>query len=179
MGLLQSRGLQLFRSLFPSWRFFDDVGHALALSARVSRVTAGAGGEPGVRASASGVSSEAAVGTSGVGSDFGPWIDLPVAGEKRGAFPLLLNARGNFLFAAQSLLQQLENDIDDEAPSEVSIELVRRLVLQELLKHEAPGFRYQFRVSTVDVSTDELRREDFLLSVVYDADYCQKVGPTF
>ena len=137
------------RVLFPSWRFFEDVGSALYLQYRLSAPSA----EPG------------------------PWRDALRQPPRRWS-SFLLNAEGNLFLAAHSLLQRLESEIGELDPAHtsafegsVSFRLTQNLV-QEQIRRDEPataGMRFQFRVtrSTPAGSTPE----PFLISSLYE------VGP--
>lgn len=138
----------LLRSLFPSWRFFEQIAPVPTLSYRVA------------------VS----------GSDLGGWQDAlpPVA---RTPLSLVLNARGNLHLAQQSLVERLSDELDGDATPETVVEsvsygMVQRLVLAELRRRsrgDAP-IRYQFRLTLPEPSTRPGPRtdEDLFLSAVHD-----------
>src|SRR4051812_5994815 len=68
----------MFRMFFPSWRFFDDIGHVPVLFYRKSTQ----------------------------GKEFEPWVEC-LNKPTRKWRTLLLNPQGNFLLACGSLLQRL------------------------------------------------------------------------
>ena len=119
------RSLKLFRSLIPSWRFFDQRGEAVILEYRMSLPL----------------------------GEFTPWKN---ALDERAPRNLILNARGNYLLACHTLLQQLIDDLDEwdenrmeEFQESVSFRLVVNLVKERIAKQEPsphPDFRFQFRV---------------------------------
>ena len=74
----------LFRAFFPSWRFFDDLADVPQLEFRWSRV----------------------------GEELGPWI-LAFETPPFKFSSLVLNPKGNFALANQSLLSQLLSDLSD------------------------------------------------------------------
>lgn len=74
----------LFRAFFPSWRFFDDLADVPQLEFRWSRL----------------------------GEELGPWV-LAFEKPKFKFSSLVLNPRGNFALANQSLLSQLLSDLSD------------------------------------------------------------------
>jgi hypothetical protein len=123
--LVAAPGLALFRSLLPSWRFFEQIEPVPALHHRVA---------PG-------------------GEDWGDWQETLTVPE-RTASSLWLNAAGNLHFACQSLGEHLLAELGEapalaEAEHElVSYHLVR--VLVELRASAAlrssPALRYQFRL---------------------------------
>lgn len=119
---LRSKAWLLLRSLFPSWRFFEDVEPGPELSLRV-------------------VSSD---------GHYGPWLPVIEPGVGFGA--LVFNAEGNLRLAYQSLVEQLEAELDGVtlslAPSLVPYRLVQRLVERRAraLSGAATAVRYQFRI---------------------------------
>lgn len=129
----------LLRSLFPSWRFFEQIAPVPHLRYRVAAAQ----------------------------GNFGPWRDAlpPVA---RTAGSLLLNARGNLQLAYQSLVERLADDIDGMAPESipetVSYQLVQRLVLERVeFRAEAEVRRYQFQLSLPEASEPDV----FFVSAVH------------
>jgi hypothetical protein len=130
---LRERGLQgrywmLVRALFPSWRFFEELGHVPKLSFRLAT-------------------------SDGVPS--GAWQDA-LGHEPRPWAAFLLNARGNLRMASNSLVEQLVTDLA-ELPGEadaarfeesVSYELATCLVRSRILELKAasPGAKFQFRI---------------------------------
>lgn len=120
---LRAPGWLLLRSLFPSWRFFESIGPALALSYR------------------------SAIG----GGELGPWQEaLPPV--PRTALSLVFNPRGNLRLASQSLVERLLDDLEsltpEQAPHSVSYQLVQSLICGKL--GALPGAeerRYQFRLT--------------------------------
>jgi hypothetical protein len=123
---LRSKTWVLLRSLLPSWRFFEDVEPGPELSFRV--VLNGA--EPG------------------------PW--RAALTPPHGSSLPLVNARGNLHLAAQSLVEQLEAELDgvelELAPQLVPYRLVQRLVEMQLRRVGLgeSGTRYQFRIGDAE-----------------------------
>jgi hypothetical protein len=136
---VNARGLALFRSLFPSWRFFEEIEAGPSLSFCAAPV----------------------------GSDFGPWR-AALTPSPRGPTALLLNARGNLTLAYQSIVEQLASELDeapDADPSTlISYQLVVRLVAFELLStHErTPGTQYRFRIDTGAPRPFESRTHEYV-----------------
>jgi len=129
----------LLRSLFPSWRFFEQIAELPVLRYRVARAH----------------------------GDFGPWRDalVPVA---RTPGSLFSNARGNFALACQSLVERLSDDLDqvepESVPATVSYQLVQRLVLQRARAEAgSEGARYQFQLNLPDGAEGDA----FFLSAVH------------
>lgn len=116
---LRSKAWGLLRSLLPSWRFFEDVEPGPELCCRVALQ----------------------------GREYGAWQGVLEQGA--GAPRVLLNAAGNLRLAYQSLVEQLEAELDGVerslAPTLVPYRLVQRLVEQRLRSAgSAAGARYQF-----------------------------------
>jgi hypothetical protein len=112
----------LLRCLWPSWRFFDGVAPAPELAIRVME------GE----------------------GEFGRWRPA-LSPPKRRVYSVFLNAEGNLHLAKQSLierlLQELDGELLEEAPSLLSYILVRRLVEAELASFACASGCYQFKLS--------------------------------
>jgi hypothetical protein len=122
---LRSKAWALLRSLLPSWRFFEDVEPGPELLCRVALP----------------------------GGEYGTWQGvLEARAASRG---LLLNATGNLRLAYQSLIEQLETELDGVerslAPTLVPYRLVQRLV-EEWLRSagNAEGALYQFCIGDAD-----------------------------
>jgi hypothetical protein len=116
---LPGKAWALLRSLLPSWRFFEDVEPGPELCCRVAPR----------------------------GSGYGAWQG--VLEHRSGTLRVLLNAAGNLRLAYQSLIEQLEAELDGVerslAPGLVPYRLVQRLVEQRLRSEGNPvGARYQF-----------------------------------
>ncbi len=137
---LPVRSLGLFKALFPSWRFFEDVGP----SPRLFHRTIGR--------------DVLDVDTCEV-----PWTDtLPP--QPRGPGALFLNARGNLRFTGGSVLDQLVAEIGDLPDAAlgtfeaveglVAYRLVQRMVVERL----GPDVgAYQIRV-VLDETGEEILR---------------------
>ncbi|HWA73132.1 MAG TPA: hypothetical protein VG937_12375 [Polyangiaceae bacterium] len=129
----------LLRSLFPSWRFFEQIAPVPQLQYRVAPAD----------------------------GDFGPWRDaLPPIARTPGS--LLLNASGNLQLAYQSLVERLSDDLDGTAPESipgsVSYELVERLVRTRVaLTTEGEEQRFQFQLTLPEGSEPS----PFFLSAVH------------
>ena len=142
---LPGRTVFLFRALFPSWRFFEDLDQLPRLEYRY------------------------AIGDS----ELGEWQEA-LAKPKRGISTLLLNAQGNLYLACQSMLQQLESDIGDLAEGgqeefvhSVSYRLARSLVIYRLSAAATTATsprRFQFRVSRSMQGDSLAEPEVFLVS---------------
>lgn len=123
---LRSKTWILLRSLLPSWRFFEDVEPGPALSFRV--------------ASSNG--------------DYGTWHDA--IETRAGVGALLFNAQGNLRLSYQSLVEQLEAELDGveraAAPALVPYRLVQRLVERRAQQQgaERGASRYQFRIGDAE-----------------------------
>jgi hypothetical protein len=121
-----SRAVQLLRALFPSWRFFEDVGDVLLLELRF------------------GPSDEA----------LGPWQPALPCPRRRLAM-LLVGSDVNFGLACGSLLQQLGAELGELDPAHperltatAPYQLVHDLVRFCLRRRGvAPGSRYQWRLA--------------------------------
>lgn len=162
--VVPSRTVQLLKALWPSWRFFEDVGEVAVLRLRFGD------GED-----------EAAL---------GPWREgLPRIGRRWSA--LVHNAEGNHLHACESLLQLLLAEVGDAAESpgagagdedagedawvecSVNYRLVDEVVRAALRKgpyaeaaSRCVALHYQFKLCTRDPRGVE---EDVLLSPVQEA----------
>lgn len=113
--------IQLFRALIPSWRFFDGNVDAANLYFRMSDDQ----------------------------TNFSDWIlCIPKTG-KRTFKNLFLNSRENYLFACHALVEYLKNDLEDQADSTVSLELVKNLVQFQIQASAIKQSSYfQFKIST-------------------------------
>jgi hypothetical protein len=145
---LSSRTLSLFRALFPSWRFFEDLGHAPQVAYRLS----------------------------GDGESFGPWVSCLGKCERRW-YSVVLNSEGNLLHACNSLVEQLDQDIEaldeadaDELGRSVSYLLTERLVRERILKDrpDARGARFQFRLNAILQGSPDQAFEDLMVSRVHE-----------
>lgn len=133
--------LQLFRVLFPSWRFFDSAAPTPRLMVRTAQP-----GEP-----------------------LGAYHDaLPALPRRWSA--LFLNAEGNLRLAYHGLLERLVSDLAelDEGDAEsarqlLSYELVVNLA-RASLRDVQPADRFQFKVQHVRGTAEP---EDVLTSAVH------------
>jgi hypothetical protein len=140
---VKSPAIQRLRAFFPSWKFFDDVGHVPVLLARV-----------GARADA-----------------LGPWQPCLAPAPRPWHAPLI-DAEATLLLAYGSLLQQLVADVEelpDDADHEdtVSYQLTHHLVQARLAL--APGAHYQFRLCLVEPGATPTDDDDMIVSPVYQA----------
>ena len=145
---LQSRTLHLFRALFPSWRFFEDLVALPLLEYRVAKT----------------------------GTELGPWqMALDKPGRKLSS--LFVNAEGTLYLACNGVLQQLESDIGElSAPApetfedSVSFQLVKNLVRFELSKHNVllSGSKFQFKISRREPGAPDNHSEMFVMSKIYE-----------
>lgn len=115
--------LQLFRALFPSWKFFDDVTQAPTLSYLLYLDDV----------------------------PVGDWVQALRNPGKRRLINLFYNAHENFLFAGHSLLGRLRDELQLHADSSVSLDLIQNLVRYELFQMPLPDsadrkLTFQFRV---------------------------------
>jgi len=142
------RSLQLFRVLFPSWRFFDGPIEQPVL---FYRVAAG-------------------------GGEWSAW-QVALRRPPRKWHSLFLNGEGNLFLACYTLLDQLEDDLgkmdvpDGEAfERSASFQLTRNLVCF-LLRERGEmrnGCRYQFKVSRMLADGSPPCFEEILLSPAYE-----------
>ena len=79
----------------------------------------------------------------------GPWLD-GLQGRPRTVFSIFLNPAGNFLFAGNSLVDQLISDIGDtpdeklsEISGTVSYQLVKRFVRHQVGSVSGPEFQFK------------------------------------
>ncbi len=144
------RAIYLFRVLFPSWRFFEDLCELPVLYHRV-RAADGA---------------------------FGPWRKS-LSSDRRHLYKLLFNAEGNKLLAYQGLLQQVENDMQSvtegseaEFASSVSYRLLERLVRKQIPRSELPEGEgpvfFQFRLSSLMQGEAESSATEILISLEHE-----------
>ncbi len=138
----------LFRALFPSWRFFEELGRVPKLSFRI------------VGSSETEWSECLAPERMGLGALF-----LNARGNLRMA--------GNSLVEQLVTdLSELEDGATDEAvTSSVSYELVTRLVRSQVreLGGGGPGKRFQFRVVAAVPGATEREGEEILISSEHEA----------
>ena len=146
----KNRNIQLFRALFPSWRFFEDSGRVPILYWRYSKDR----------------------------SSLGDWVPT-LKCRKRHWWHLFLNPQGNYQFACKTLLHQLVSDINDlESEFDqdavkrlISFELVKNLVIYELsrsFKNSGP-LHFQFKVTATPSELTKGATDDILVSETYEA----------
>jgi hypothetical protein len=122
---VRAPALSLFRSVFPAWRFFEEIAPAPRLSARIAHA-----------------------------DRFGVWHDIPLALPARTPRSLVLDAPVNLALALQALVERLASDCDPQVEGEtlersVSYQLVQALVRARLPEAErTAGARYQFRLTS-------------------------------
>lgn len=150
---MKSRGWVLFRVLFPSWRFFEDLDWVPQVRYRLlSDPTEGA--------------------------PRSEWlIGIPL--ERRGLGSLFLNARGNLRMAAQSLVELFSSDLTEIPEGEglghaildsVSYRLMVRLVRFRIRESRLSGFtHFQFKlVSILPGLTEDESTEELFLSAIHE-----------
>jgi hypothetical protein len=121
---IDSRSLTLFRVLWPSWRFFEDIAPAPRLFGRVAAR----------------------------GEDFGAWREL-LPGPARRPSALFLNAAGNLHLACHAVLEQFQSELEEASPDApvselIGYGLVANIAAYELRasERESPHARFQFRL---------------------------------
>lgn len=145
----ENRSLQLFRVLFPSWRFFEDIAAVPVLHYRCEN-------------------------SSG---EFSAWREA-LRRPQREMLGIFCNPQTNLYHACQSLLQHLESDIGDCQTEQeigtfadsVSYLLTRHLVASLIRQEhsELQAKRFQFKVTRA-VGNDENRTiETFLVSHTHE-----------
>ncbi len=95
---------------------------------------------------------------------------------KRSWKTLFVNPEVNYLFACQSLLNQVENDVNELGEAEhtefarsVSYRLLQNLVLYQMrMQREGSFKRYQFKLMAANQGVEQL--DDVLISPVYEVD---------
>lgn len=141
------RGFILFRALFPSWRFFENIAELPTLEFRLRM-------------------------SNGESSDWLPALIRP----KRSWTVLLFNPQGNLYLACQTLLQQFANDVaevppgkDDEFEGSVSFQLVKSLVLFQIERsnERTKAIAFQFRVGKLLQGASLETLDTFVISQVY------------
>lgn len=141
---LPGRSWMLLRALFPSWRFFEELGHVPKVSFRILSADSGAG----------------------------PWQDA-MGQATRSWSMLALNSQGNLRMAENSLIEQLMTDLadlpdenTDDLERSVSYELAIQLVRSHIraLGAAVPGTRFQFRVIASVPGRNENVGEEALIS---------------
>jgi hypothetical protein len=146
---IPGRAIYLFRALFPSWRFYEDICEVPMLHFRWQNGTD----------------------TEEFATDWVPAWGAP----ERSWSALMLNPSGSFVFACQGLLNQVESDIDEigtgehqEFANSVSYRLLQKLVLHQMRKRpeSRAARRYQFKL-TAATQGEEQTGEDVLISAVH------------
>ncbi len=105
--------IQLFRSLIPSWRFFDGNVQAASLYYR----------------------------TTTNQKDFTDWILCIPKTWERSWKNLFLNSQENYRFACHALVEYLKNDLEDQCDPTVSLELVKNMVQFQI--NEKRSFQFK------------------------------------
>ncbi len=136
-------GWSALRVLFPSWRFFEEVGSTLSLEYRFQAADSG----------------------------LSEWTEALTRPATRW-HSFLFNPDGNLFLAEQSLLQRLEEEIgaSDPAHSEAleqttSFQLVKRLVHFQLRERGTAFNRFQFRIGR---SSAHEALEYFVVTSLYE-----------
>ena len=137
--------LSLFRSLLPSWKFFDDVGYIPRLYYRFSFG----------------------------GQGFGYWNEWTPRYD-RTLFSFFVNPEGNLTLAYVTLLENLMLEIKDaESAEAVSTSTSYRLVeefVRQLIKDVQPRpMMFQFRLSVVHQAKPQAGATDILVSGEHEA----------
>lgn len=143
---ITARKLYLFRCLFPSWKFYEDIGHVPVLYYRL--------------------------GSTLEMNESGPWT-LAINKLDRSWRNLFLNPEGNLVHAYNSLLQQLENDKEDIAElnkddliNTASYNLTKNLVITKIKSSDSNDMFFQFKLtSMMQGSVCDL--QDILISAVH------------
>ena len=142
-------GFQVFRVLFPSWRFFDRLGDVAELYSRYAPADVELGG----------------------------WKPC-LAGPPRTVQSLFLNPSGNYFLAGHTLVERLlqdlsewnESDLDAFSES-VSFKLVTNLVRYEITRNAggmcAAPFRFQFKIALLDLKQSTAPLRDVLVSPIF------------
>jgi len=140
------RKVYLFRCLFPSWKFYEDVCYMPILYCR----------------------------TSSDGDNFSPWQPV-IEKLERNWRCLFLNPEGNLSHAYSSLLQQLESDKEDidedhkdDLVQSVSYQLTKNLVRSKLDLKPNEKMCYQFKL-TLELQGNSSDGQDILFSLVHEA----------
>lgn len=141
------RAISLFRALFPSWRFFEDLCYLPVLYFR----------------------------TSEDGKNFSSWQTALGKIERKWS-RLFLNPQGNLLHAYHGLLQQLENDKEEFEEENknlfiqsVSYQLTKNLVVSKILDSKPQDRKkyFQFKLSAV-MQASPKDAEDILVSITHE-----------
>lgn len=144
---VKGRSWVFLRALFPSWRFFEELGEVPGLKFRMVQ-----DGD----------------------ADRG-WTEC-FASEPRRARMLFLNSRGNLRLAANSLIEQLTDDLSEmpdgtesEIINSVSYALVTRLVRFRIreMGRARPGEHFQFKVVSAVLGKESVA-EDIMISAAHE-----------
>lgn len=141
---VSSRKISLFRCLFPSWRFYEDICYLPVLYYRVSLDA----------------------------KEFTSWSPV-IEKINRDWGNIFINPRANLIHAYNSMLQQLENDKEevldlekDAFVSSVSYQLAKNLVQSKIEEQKDKTKYYQFKISsTMQGNLDDY--EDTIISIVH------------
>ena len=151
----KGRGWMLFRALFPSWRFFENLDEVPRVRYRLLSYD-----------DDSKKKSE-------------EWQEAVVPAP-RSFGSIFLNPKDGLRMASQSLVEQFMTDVaelpkDGKVEALISYDLVLRLVRYQLRAHlplVSQSQRFQFKVVSVTPGINEsMRGEDLLLSAIHE------VGP--
>lgn len=132
--LLQRRFFSLFRVLFPSWRFFEDVGPVSRLYYRYQL-------------------------SNGKLSD---WMETPKFPQKKW-HNLFFNPEGNLFLASHSLIDQAISDVNERSPNDksdfsetVSYRLLRNLVEVDMIQSglDPNQVPFQFKIEVWQSKSD-------------------------
>lgn len=136
-------GWSPLRVLFPSWKFFEEVGSALSLEYRIH----------------------------GPNGEVGEWTET-LHRPAPHCYSFLFNPEGNLFLAAQSLLQRLEEEIGSSDPQAggaiehtTSFQLVKRLVSFQIRERTGECSRFQFRIGRTEARQP---REYFVITSLYE-----------
>ncbi|MEZ4753842.1 MAG: hypothetical protein R3A13_05965 [Bdellovibrionota bacterium] len=146
---LSSRGLFLFRAIFPSWRFFEEITDIPQLYYRLK-----------------------------TGETFGEWKNC-LFRPKRNLSTLFINPEGNLLFAYGGLLQHFIQDLEsveedqvEDFMQSVSYKLILELARKRILEQESSSLinEFQFKVSCLMQGAEKDSLEDVLISATHTYD---------
>lgn len=141
------RKIYLFRCLFPSWKFYEDICYVPVLYYRLSED----------------------------GESFKDWCPLFDKLE-RSWKNFFINPEANLRHAYNTLLQQLESDKEEiseerksELASSVSYLLTKNLVNYRLRDIKSSMKYFQFKLS-LEMQGSSLDREDIIFSLVHEVE---------
>ena len=141
---IQSPYLNLFKSIFPSWKFFDESSNTPILFYKII--------EP---------------------ENNDQW-KICFSPPKAKWFHFLLNSEGNLYLAYHSNIQQLLGDLEDCMESKLcdfhknnSYQISENFVRREIRKKQIQG-KFQFKISNIktNTTTDFIIDEDILISPI-------------